>query len=137
MELDLQHLGINRGWRDAAGFVHIEYGVDAHATTKSFTAEDAWDGRKLVESLAGGGPIYMVADIRRIPRPTAEARRVDPDDAASVVAILVGNAVNRMLAYTYLQFTRPKHTNRVFTCEDKAVAWLREVRDERDSRTDG
>jgi hypothetical protein len=122
---------------DDEAFLHVQYAVEAHPKPKSWTEQDLEDSLELVESLAGDGPVYMVADIRWIPRPTPKARDVKPEDSASVVALLVGNAVTRMLAYYYVGLTRPAHTTRVFTCEDKAVAWLRSVRDERKRAPDG
>jgi hypothetical protein len=128
VEKEIRTLGVNRAWWHETGILYVAYGDERHREGEAYTKEQAQDGLELVCSFIGDKPAFMIADIREIRRATREARHMDSEDPKSVVALLVGCTVTRMLASAYLGLSRPKHTTRVFSSVEKATAWVRRLR---------
>ena len=128
---DVRALGANRAWWIAPGLLYVAYGGLEHRNGAVFTEEDAATGTELVATFTGGHSVYMIADIRNLRSTSREARHTRNQDEGSVVALLVGCSVTRMIASAYLGLNRPKQLTRVFSNAEKALNWLLRVRRDR------
>ncbi len=78
---------------------------------------------------SGGKPYCILGDSRANPVSTPEARAFGAEQEYSwfrlADALLVNPTVTRLTANGYINFNKPKVPTRMFTSEEKAIAWLK------------
>lgn len=121
--------GVCRGWLGENGIIHLVLGDEETFAGRAFSRADAEDARAVSLGLGDAPPFYVLADARSLRRTTSEARRTPFNDPRTVLAILVGNAVTRMLAYAFQGFSQrtvsgEDYPTKVFSDRGKAIAWL-------------
>jgi hypothetical protein len=115
-----------RTWVGADGIVRsqIRPGSD-------FSVEDSADALRGVRALADRSPAPVLVDARGVRTASREARlyweRPEARDALSAMGIVVGSPVSRIIATFFIRLVRPGFLVRIFSSEEDAVAWLREV----------
>ena len=69
----------------------------------------------------------LLADIRKVKTLTREARVFfdNVTDKFSALALLAGSPATQLMVNFFLGMSRPKVPTRMFTDEEKALAWLR------------
>jgi len=112
-----------RLWRDPEGFARVVILPEARldlADAEAIIAATAELGR--------GQKIASLADIREIKSVTREARLYFVGEVAARIvkaqAVMVGSPLSRVIGNFYGLYGVP-YPIRLFTVEDKAVAWLR------------
>ena len=78
-------------------------------------------------------PVRILVDARPIRKASREAKALFGSDEFSEtmhitgVALMVKSSVSKMLANSFLAWSRPPHPTRLFTCEEEAKRWLKEL----------
>ena len=76
-------------------------------------------------------PVRILVDARSIRKASREAKALFGSDEFSEmmhitgVAVMVKSSVSKMLANSFLAWSRPPHPTRLFTCEEEAKHWLK------------
>ena len=122
---DWSRVGSNRArWR-ANGVLHVVLGDERHVQGDLYEERDGRDALALVGVLIGErASVTNLTDIRRIRRTTAAVRRLPSHPSTKRLALLVGGPISRMLGNAYMGIVKLPHATRLFTDEEKAVAWL-------------
>lgn len=112
-----------RIWRDEGGFIRIVILPDARLEIQ--------DARAIIDAeaqLGQGQKVTSLADIREIKSVTREARlHFTGEEAGAVIeaqAVLVGSPLSVVIGNFYGLYGVPYHI-RLFTVEEKAIAWLK------------
>ena len=103
-------------------------GVIVHRLTEgiSVTEEDAEAVKQATEELAGGEPVVMIVDMRRVAFATRDARNSFKDGAGGVeigTALLTDRGFSVQLAGLFKRYSEPTRPVELFDDEADAVAW--------------
>src|SRR4051794_4096004 len=92
---------------------------------------DAEEQLKHQRTMLEGKPLPFLMDIRRARGLSRDARTLFASAEAAEVfaatALLIGSPLTRALGNFFLGLNKPKMETRLFTDEQEALAWLREV----------
>ncbi len=116
-----------RMWQDDEGIVHLEYVQGA-----VLNLEIARRSVAQMLELTGRGKAPLLVDHRGIKFSDRESRSYyatspQANNATTGVALLVGSLMNSTLASFFLFFNKPPFPCRIFTSEEEALAWLKEL----------
>jgi hypothetical protein len=78
----------------------------------------------IVHQLIADAPGYLVVDMRNIVRSSAQARRFTPRKNLRAMAVVTHSMLGRMLLGAFVSIARLRAQVKVFTCPDKAYAWV-------------
>ncbi|MBI1947164.1 MAG: hypothetical protein HYS27_15820 [Deltaproteobacteria bacterium] len=113
-----------RLWRGDDDIIRAVSYAGAH-----MTLEDAVENIQACARLAGQRRLPVQVDLRPIGSADSAARRYyaggEVAEVCSVVALLIGSPVSRVLGNFFLTVDRPVAPMRLFTDEAEALAWLR------------
>lgn len=102
----------------------IRFRVTPGATVDAVAAEQCVKG---AAELAGDKLHLLLIDMRGLNSITQEARHVYNDGPASAVALLIGSPVSRVIGSFFLGLNKPDYPLKLFTSEDKAIEWLKDL----------
>lgn len=89
--------------------------------------EDAVATIEAMVELTGDRPAPLLVDVRQAGPQSREGRLefIRRHEVVSAVAIVVANALSRMMGNFFINVNKPKAPTRLFDDEDAAVAWLK------------
>ena len=116
-------------WIDDESIVHICF-----KATSSHGLEEAQTVVTAHNQLAGGKPCLVLADIQRV---TTGADRNAREHYVSEessryklgMAMLVASPMQRMLGNVFFKINRPPYPTRLFSEQEKALSWLRSIKE--------
>ena len=97
------------------------------------TAEENIDAQARVRDALGKEMTRVVIDMRQTVQITREARNYYASERTASIqratALLIESPLSAMIANFFMGLNKPLSPTRMFTSEDKAIAWLREHSD--------
>jgi hypothetical protein len=107
-------------------------GVIVHRLTEgvSITEADANLVKQATEELAGGKPIVIIVDMRKVAFANRDARDVFKEGAGGVeigTALLTDRGFSEQLAGLFMRFSKPTRPVEVFHNEADAIAWAQSL----------
>lgn len=94
-----------------------------------FTREHVVENNRAIVAMAGDGPVLLLARMTGISHMDRDSREYSAsytDRHYRKVALLVENAMSRMLASFFLGFNKPEMPTRAFEDRARAETWLLE-----------
>ncbi len=95
----------------------------------NMTLEDAQECTRITNELQGFQAKPLMCDLTNIASMTYECRKHFSGDVHAETytkcALIIGNPVSRILGNFFIGLNRPKKPVRLFTSQEKAVAWLK------------
>src|SRR5262245_28068883 len=111
-------------WLDDEGFVRSETRENAEVTL-----EDAREASRAAQSLLGGVPRPMLADITELRSISRDARRLTAavvGERYTAIAVVVASPMSRALGNFFLSLHKPPIPTRMFSSVEEGLAWLRQ-----------
>ena len=114
-------------WVDSECIIHIRFKpTDAHGINEARSVVAAHN------QLASGQPCLVLADIQNIKVGANRAARAfyvseESSQYKLGMAMLVTSPMHRMLGNIFLKLNRPPYPTRLFSQEDDALQWLRDL----------
>lgn len=97
------------------------------------TAEENIDAQARIRDALGKEMTRVVIDMRQTVQITREARNYYASERTASIqratALLIESPLSAMIANFFMGLNKPLSPTRMFTSEDKAIAWLREHSD--------
>lgn len=74
---------------------------------------------------------YVLCDITNVKNVTAEARKYGSKHGHNQIyacAVVINSCVTKFIFTSYLKFSKPDFPFAFFTCKEKALEWLKEIK---------
>ncbi len=122
-----------RIWIDDDSILHFEILPEADVILA-----DAQENIAICARLKRTERACLMIDLRAIKSITREARTYfagnEAGELAEACAILIGSAGSRVIGNFFLGLNKPTFPTRLFSSEDKALAWLKEFPAKKETR---
>ncbi|MFL5763000.1 MAG: hypothetical protein ACJ77K_03600 [Bacteroidia bacterium] len=109
------------------GIVHVKY-----LEGQTIDVKEKIEEKNALKEITGGAKHPVLISFENYVTITKEAKEysvlIEMEQPFLAVAILVENLAYQLMADFYFKFYKPKVAYRVFKSEEKAIAWLKEMR---------
>lgn len=103
----------------------IVHTIDSEATP---SPEDALEVQRITAELAGGEPVAVLVDMRKMAFANSEVQGMFKDDPSGLevaTALLVETPASAASATLFERYRRPERDVKIFNNEAEALAWAR------------
>lgn len=102
------------------------------------TLEDTKEYVRIPTELTKGKKLLNLTDLREVKSITREARDYLAGEEATKIttacALLISSPLSKVVGNIFLGLNRPTYPTKLFTSEEKAIAWLREFVNNEESK---
>jgi hypothetical protein len=97
----------------------------------TYTVAEAQENMSALAALSGGEPVLLIVDVRQARVLSREARTYFTGPGAGrilrALALWIGSPTSKVLGNFFISLSRPSVPVKLFTSEDEAAAWLKEL----------